>query len=728
MIGRLIERLFVQVQADLSQLSGQLNQGVAQTQAATAKMAQSWSSVNTQVQALQVQLQKGIITQSQYLSQMNRLASSATTLAGSYRQAQQQVFGFATAARQAAAAMPALVNPAPVHRFTRSLGQSRMQMMNLGYQLNDIGMTLSTGVNPMTVLIQQGSQIMQIYAGQGGVRAALGDIGNILGGLGKRLWPLAILAGGFGILQREINKTSSVTVSFGDTVAAVFQVLGRYIYPFIEGPLNDLMSGFSAVIDFIAEWFPKVMNGVIAAGIAMVKIIGATWDLLPWLWDDAWTAIKNTAIDAFEAIANFVTQDLVNNILKGVNRIIQAFSFAYEGVKIIWSKLPDILKDAIGGAVNWVVEGAEKMVNVAIEGINKLIAGMQSLMDFVGADKALELFGFSGTLKPLDSADLSAWRMQTGTAINDTAGELGALAGRVFNQNMMGNMASIDPLDLSGQKGASHNAFSELGRRIGKIVGQAFQGTDYMGKFFEDVKAQAIVNAEKRVAAGLGGIGSAAGRAAEEVKSLMDQLQEKMVTAADNLAGIFGNAFSTLAEEGKVTLGSLFDEVKKYAVDATSRLIKEQLSLVFQQMLKGSLGTLGGNFFSWLFAGNSTSPKTPGRARGGVEMPWRNFIAGEEGAELISQDGPSGARRVMTAGRTAAILAGSAGGAQAMVNTRVVVNNYSGAPVDTQTTTGVSGEQLIEIAVGKVIERVDRGAIDKTMRSRYNIGKTTTRR
>ncbi|UOF81697.1 prophage tail length tape measure protein [Caudoviricetes sp.] len=666
MIGRLIERLFVQVQADLSQLSGQLNQGVAQTQAATAKMAQSWSSVNTQVQSLHSQLQKGIITQSQYLSQMNRLASSATALAGSYRQAQQQVFGFAVAARQAAAAMPALVNPAPVQRFTRSLGQSRMQMMNLGYQLNDIGMTLSTGMNPMTVLIQQGSQIMQIYAGQGGVRAALGDIGNIIGALGKRLWPLAILAGGFGILQREINKTSGVAVSFGDTVSAVFQVLGRYIYPFIEGPLNDLMSGFNAVIDFIAEWFPKVMNGVIAAGIAMVKIIGATWDLLPRLWDDAWTAIKNTAIDAIEAIANFVTQDLVNNVLAGVNRIIQAFSFAYEGVKIIWSKLPDILKDAIGGAVNWVVDGAEKMVNVAIGGINKLIAGLQSLMDFVGADAALEFFGFSGQLKPLDPADLSTWRMETGSAMSDTAAELGALAGRVFNQNMMGEMASIDPLDLSGSKGASHNAFSELGRRIGEIVGQAFQGTDYMGQFFEDVKAQAIVNAQARVAAGMEDIGTAAGRAAEEVKTLMDMLDEKLTGAAESLAEVFGSAFERLAETGRFTFGDFVQDLNRLIIKSTSEILQQELANMFKSLAlsKGGLGGLFSNLFTNLFGGFNAMGA---RARGGTEMPWRNFIAGEEGAELISQDGPSGARRVTTAGRTRHLLNGS-GGAAPVVN------------------------------------------------------------
>ena len=34
------------------------------------------------------------------------------------------------------------------------------------------------------------------------------------------------------------------------------------------------------------------------------------------------------------------------------------------------------------------------------------------------------------------------------------------------------------------------------------------------------------------------------------------------------------------------------------------------------------------------------------------DQAWRSFVAGEEGAELIRQDGPSGARRVMTAGQT----------------------------------------------------------------------------
>lgn len=661
MIGRLIERLFVQVQADLSQLSGQLNQGVSATQNATTKMAKQWGIVSRQLQAYEDELQQGLITQGQFMAQTNKLVSDMRDVGMAYRDAQRQVWGYVAELRKAQQVQPTVVDPTPVNRFNRSLGQSRMQMMNLGYQLNDIGQTLATGMDPFTVMIQQGSQILQIYGGNGGVRALMGDLGGIFGSLAKRLWPLAVAAAGFGILQREINKTSGVAVSFGDTVQAVFQVLWQRIYPFIEGPLNDLAAGFGKVIDFIAEWFPKVMNAVIGAIIASVRIIGETWDLLPWLWEDAWTAIKNTAIDVIQAIANFVTQDLVNNVLKGVNRIVQAFSFAYEGVKLIWSKLPDILKDAIGGAVNWVVEGAEKMVNVAVDGINKLLAGLQALMDFVGADKALEL-GFSGEIKPLDQADLSAWRMETGTAMGDTAAELGALAGRVFNQNMLGEMASIDPLDLSGQKGLSHNAFGELGRRIGEIVSQSFGETDYMGEFFDDVKTQAIENAQRRVAAGMQDIGSAAKQAAEEVKTLMDELDERLTQAADSLAEVFGSAFERLAETGRFTFSDFVQDLNRLIIKSTSEILQQELSNMFKSLVmsKGGLGGLFSNLFTNLFGGFNAMGA---RARGGVEMPWRNFIAGEEGAEIISQDGPAGARRVTTAGRTRHLLAGSSGAA-----------------------------------------------------------------
>lgn len=66
------------------------------------------------------------------------------------------------------------------------------QLTNLGYQLNDVVVGLASGQRPLTVLIQQGTQIAQVFAGSGmGAGGVLRSLGGIIGGL---LTPATMLA------------------------------------------------------------------------------------------------------------------------------------------------------------------------------------------------------------------------------------------------------------------------------------------------------------------------------------------------------------------------------------------------------------------------------------------------------------------------------------------------------------------------------------------------------
>ena len=95
------------------------------------------------------------------------------------------------------------------------------------YQLNDIGVSLAGGMSPMMVLVQQGSQITQMYAGQGGVNAALrqtadlakgavagvgsaarGVLGARPGASGADRRRRASAAAGLAGLRHEINATA----------------------------------------------------------------------------------------------------------------------------------------------------------------------------------------------------------------------------------------------------------------------------------------------------------------------------------------------------------------------------------------------------------------------------------------------------------------------------------------------------------------------------------------
>jgi hypothetical protein len=68
------------------------------------------------------------------------------------------------------------------------------QIVNLGYQLNDVVVGLASGQRPLTVLAQQGTQIAQIFAGSGiGVGGVLKELGRTVLGL---VSPTTLLVGG----------------------------------------------------------------------------------------------------------------------------------------------------------------------------------------------------------------------------------------------------------------------------------------------------------------------------------------------------------------------------------------------------------------------------------------------------------------------------------------------------------------------------------------------------
>ncbi len=68
----------------------------------------------------------------------------------------------------------------------------QFRRQNLTYQAFDVGQSLAGGMPLGMVLAQQGPQIVQIYAGQGGVNAALKDLGTIASGAARLVTPLTV--------------------------------------------------------------------------------------------------------------------------------------------------------------------------------------------------------------------------------------------------------------------------------------------------------------------------------------------------------------------------------------------------------------------------------------------------------------------------------------------------------------------------------------------------------
>jgi hypothetical protein len=93
---------------------------------------------------------------------------------------------------------------------------------NLGYQLFDIGQSASLGMPLAMIAAQQGPQIAQLYAAQGGLNAAMKDFGVILGGVARIAGPfIALLAGVYGAYRLLTSYSAEAGLAVSETTRAL---------------------------------------------------------------------------------------------------------------------------------------------------------------------------------------------------------------------------------------------------------------------------------------------------------------------------------------------------------------------------------------------------------------------------------------------------------------------------------------------------------------------------
>lgn len=228
--------------------------------------------------------------------------------------------GFAEVKRDAVAAANAVEQSgrraaSGMTMLGESSRMAAMQQRNLVFQLNDVAVSLASGMNPMMVFAQQGSQIATIYGPEeGGLGRAFSETGKMATSLVTKLWPIGIAAAAVGVavagVTNEINKTAKTSVSMGDVLRGAFQLLGQSI-------MGELAPAF--------EW------------------LGGIWDqITPYMKD-------------------------------GVNFLIGSFVKGYDDIKTYWSMLPAAMGDFAISAANNVMKATEQMINGSLGQINAFV-------------------------------------------------------------------------------------------------------------------------------------------------------------------------------------------------------------------------------------------------------------------------------------------------------------------------------------------------------------------
>jgi len=275
------------------------------------------------------------------LAEATRLYQSGGMNAATFASYETTLKGRIDATTQAIAAQNAALN-----KGIQSGKAMTQAGLNLSRQFADIGVTAAMGMNPLMILIQQGPQIADAFAtaktqglgfsalmrGMGAaiapflpiilaVGAALGTAATVFGLFHRELakgYPKDITVG-MNLTEEQLERVTSKTVTFGDTFAATFTVIGRRI---MDSPIGDALEWigekFNEVVDWIVKTWVDGWAFQIGVAIGAYRTIIDQWKMFPSAFGDMIISGVNVAIRAI--------QDLLNKAADGLNLFVAGFN------------------------------------------------------------------------------------------------------------------------------------------------------------------------------------------------------------------------------------------------------------------------------------------------------------------------------------------------------------------------------------------------------------------
>lgn len=352
----------------------------------------------------------------------------------------------------------------------KSTGRARFQMVQLGYQLNDVGVSLASGQNPLMVLVQQGAQIAQIYGnGQGGVGAALRQVGQMAVGVAAR-YPLvtaAIVAGTAAIagMTHEINETARTTVAFGDTALAVWQMVAEGIATWIKPAVDAIAPWFEAAWDAVTAGVARFGNTLINAIRVSVLAIGTAVEAIPKLFEAAWEGARSIVFQALAGMMSGV-ESFLGGVASGLNAVFGTDLAAPEGITSALAGLNARSSDAAGAS------------GAALAGARGDWAGLGArAAEIWNADPMGELFGAIS-----DRAQGNAARRAAEGAAGSDSASGGGGAGRAAGDSAGAEAKEDEALGLldaiKAALAAAAGDATDLGTQIGDALVGAFRSAE----------------------------------------------------------------------------------------------------------------------------------------------------------------------------------------------------------------------------------------------------------
>lgn len=496
---------------------------------------------------------------------------------------------------------------------------------NLFFQLQDMFVGLTSGQKPMTVFIQQGSQI-------GGIMAQAG-IG--VGGLTRALLGMASAAA-MAVLTNPLLLAAAAAAGAAFIAFKSFQSSVED-----TGALKEYAKSLGLTA--------KEMEDLGPVGITAMDVIKGIWK----------TISDGLGLErVFAAIGTFFSQlfsGIAETAFELTAGLYGVFVGTYNGIIKVWDMLPAAFGDLVISAANATIRGLERMINLGIDAINKLVTQ---------ANRILSLLQMP-TLSLVPKIDIPEIQNQYAGAANKAAGAfVGEIRssvaqarsamvsiGNTISTNIIG--AAQDRLATSAAGIINDRAEKAVKDKAGKAGKEA--GEKLAEEFAKTVVSmQAEINVrfskedEDRMKAIIAGD-------LKELEQTMVELSRYSELQAAERARVLRENLKT-AQDGAnmiadVIGGSIGQGVRQLS-DVLSKNFPDFMSSVgkafdgikntFNDMLSG-LGTSLKEIAAFAGVGGAAARATGGSALGGTIGGAFGGVAGEAFKQLGKFGGPLGA-------------------------------------------------------------------------------------
>jgi hypothetical protein len=322
-------------------------------------------------------------------------------------------------------------------------------MANLSFQLQDIVVGLTSGQKPMTVFLQQGSQIGQI----------MGQAGLGIGGLTKSVSGMVV---GFA---RAHPILVALGVAAGGATVGIRSLTGEMTD---SGKIDQFVAGLGLTKDELEKLEGQAVTaGDVFKGLWKTLLDVTTLDEKIGAF---WQRLKEFASDAGTAILT-----VIKNTAAG---IYAGFKGSLEAARILYHQLPRAIGEGVINAANFVIRTLEQMANGAIGILNKVIGGVNNT--FVG-----KLFGELPQL-----AQVSFGRIENSLA--GSASRMGSDLRGVFSEAFNEGLAGMDSFMSSARENILQATRDRLSAAAAEIIadrdGKAGRGgTDRVAKAKKEI-------------------------------------------------------------------------------------------------------------------------------------------------------------------------------------------------------------------------------------------------